>query len=417
MAGEAEAPRARGTGRRIAWIIAATLLLALVAALVLLLQAGRVADFALDRAGDALGLEITAEGAAEYRLRGTPTLVVRDLRARMPGAAVPVLTADRLLLSLPWSTLRGRLRDLHFTRVELDAPVLRLEALQAWLATRPPGDGRVPTLREGLAVVDGTVLAEGWRVEEIDLAMPLLHPDRPVRAHATGRYVAGATALPFDLHVAMQRPAPGSALGIAGTATLVREAWRIPARVRLHGTWQAGDTQAPFALGLAAPLRHSAGRTTLAPLHVAVRPVDSNEANPIPRLEAAGSLALADALDLRLAGTLARWPAALPALPPPLDDPAAPTGFDLRYVGDVALDDVAELTATRGNARADARLRLPAITGWLDAPPGGTPLPPLDATASIPRLEVAGATLHGVELTLDDPAIGETSAERERTGD
>ena len=89
--------------RGLAWSIAGILLLLLVMAMVLLLQADRVARFALDQAGDALGLEINATGAAEYRIRGTPTLVVRDVVARLPGAAVPVLTADRVLLSMPWS--------------------------------------------------------------------------------------------------------------------------------------------------------------------------------------------------------------------------------------------------------------------------------------------------------------------------
>ena len=41
----------------------------------------------------------------------------------------------------------------------------------------------------------------------------------------------------------------------------------------------------------------------------------------------------------------------------------------------------------------------------MDSAGTGTPLPPMDATASVPTLEIAGATLHGVELTLDDPAV------------
>ena len=424
MSREAGKETPAASRRWIAWVVAGVLALALVVALVLMLQAGRVARFALDRAGDALGLEITSSGAAEYRIRGMPTLVVRDVVARLPGAPQPVLTADRVLLSLPWSTLRGRLQELDFTRIELDAPVLHLPALQDWLATRPPGDGRVPTLREGIVVVDGTVVADGWRVEAVDLSLPSLHADRPAKAHATGRYVAGETRIPFDLHAVLERPSPGHAIGVAGTATVVREDWRMPARLRMGGSWQSDDagwgiarmklgaraayesegTRAPFALGMFAPLRHADGRTSLAPMHVAVRPMDGNE-NPIPTLDGAGALVLADALDLQLEGTIASWPRAWPALPAPLDDAATPTAFDLDYTGDIAFDDVAMLALARGGARADARLRLPDITAWLDASQAGSPLPPLDATASVPRLEIAGATLHGVEITLDDPAV------------
>lgn len=411
--------------RGLAWIAAGLLLLLVVVAAILLLQADRVARFALGQAGDALGLEITATGAAEYRVRGAPTLVVRDVVARVPGAAVPVLTADRVLLSMPWSTLRGRLQDLDFTRIELDAPVVDLAALQDWLATRPEGDDRVPTLRKGIAVVDGTIVADGWRIEAIDLELPSLYPDRPVRAHASGRYVARDTRVPFDLHGVLARPAPGHAVGVAGNATVLREGLRMPARLRLGGTWESDDagwgiarmklglaaTYASdgqprrFALGLFGPLRQSDGRTSLAPVHVAVRPMGAVDANPIPPLDAAGALVVSEGLDVRLDGMLSRWPQAWPALPAPLSDGTAPTGFALRYAGGFALDDIASLSLSRGAAHADARLRLPDVTDWIDGAARGTPLPPLDATASIPRLEVAGAILHGVELTVDEPSI------------
>ena len=430
MAPEAGRQAAPVSRRRLAWVVAGVLVLLLAMAAVLLLQADRVARFALGQAGDALGLEITASGAAEYRIRGTPTLVVRDMVARVPGATVPVLTADRVLLSLPWSTLRARLQELDFTRVELDAPVLHLGALQDWLATRPPGDGRVPTLREGIVVEDGTLVATGWRIEDVDLAVPSLHADRPVRAHATGRYATGETAIPFDLHAVLERPAPGHAIGVAGTATVVREGWRMPARLRMGGTWQAegagwgiarmklgaiatyeaDDTRAPFALGLVGALRQADARTSLAPMRVAVRPMGARDSNPIPPLDAAGALVVSEGLDLRLDGTVARWPEAWPALPAPLDDTAVPTGFELRYAGDFALDDVAALSLSRAGANADVRLRLPDITAWLDVSQRGSPLPPLDGTASVPRLEIAGATLHGVRVTLDDPTIDEAEA-------
>ena len=415
----------RPSRRRVAWIAAGASLALLVLAVFLLSRPERVARFALDRAGNALGLEITASGASEYRIRGTPTLVVRDVEARMPGAQSPLLTADRVLLSMPWSTLRARLQDLDFTRVELDGPVLDLDALQAWLASRPPGDGRVPTLREGIVVVDGTVVADGWRVEAIDLEVPLLHADRPLRAHATGRYASGTTTLPFDLHAVVARPAPGQALGIAGVATVEADGWRLPARVRMGGTWQADDdgwgiarmkfgartayvtdeTRAPFALGVFGPLRIAAGRTTLAPLHATVIPLGDAATNPIPRLGATGVVAVADRLELDLDGTIAHWPAAWPALPAPLEDAAAETAFGLRYAGAASLDDVADLTLYRAGASADARLRLPSVTAWIGNMHAGSPLPPLDATARIPRLEIAGAVMHGVELTLDDPAL------------
>ena len=98
--------RAQGSSRRTARIVlaAALVLLVLLLALRFALQPERATRFLLTRVGNTLGLEITASGASEYHLRGTPTLVIRDVVAREPGAAVPLLTADRILLSLPWST-------------------------------------------------------------------------------------------------------------------------------------------------------------------------------------------------------------------------------------------------------------------------------------------------------------------------
>ena len=67
--------------------------------------------------------------------------------------------------------------------------------------------------------------------------------------------------------------------------------------------------------------------------------------------------------------------------------------------------DVASLRLRRDATRFDARFRLPEMLAWLDDVATGTPLPPLRGSLSTPKLEVAGATLEGVEIELDDPAI------------
>src|SRR3546814_12600318 len=121
-------------------LTAAAALLLLALALHLLLQPQRVTGFVLNALGDALGLEITAPGSSEYRLRGTPVLVVHDVVAREPGAAPPLLRALPVYVSVPWSTVRSRGAQLDIPRLELDPPVLALPALQPWLAPPPPGE-------------------------------------------------------------------------------------------------------------------------------------------------------------------------------------------------------------------------------------------------------------------------------------
>lgn len=413
--------------KRIAWIAgvaAAVLLLAL--ALRIALQPERVTRLLLDRVGTALGLEISASGVGEYRLRGTPTLVVRDVVAREPGAKTPLLRAERILLSLPWSTIRSRGAKLDVTRVELDTPQLDLAALQHWLDTRPPGETRIPTLSNGLQVSDGRLIADNWTLESLDIELPALSPQQRVAAAVSGRYVSGSVRTPFDLQVVLARPAADTALGIAGTASIEREQWRMPAQVRLSGIlhlgdgWridhtrlgadarhQSGDTRLPFVLGLAGSLGYRDGRLSLSPAGVALRSSGKlpPESAKVPTLDASGALALADALELQLQGVLATWPEAWPALPPPIGPSSSPLPFALDYLGKSDLSGIARLHLQRDGSRFDGRFRLPEVTSWIQASGTGSPIPPLDGRISTPQLEISGAQLEGVQIEIDDPDV------------
>ena len=409
----APAPRRR---RRVAVIV---LFLALVAMGALVRWASRpqqVADLVLSQAGRALGLRITAEGVSEYRLRGMPQIVLRDVEARLPGDATPVLRAERILLSLPWTTLRSRGLDLVVHRIELDAPVLDIGALQRWQATRPATTTtRVPRLTDGLSVRRGRVDAGTWRVETIDADVPLLAPDRPVRGHLRGRAIAGETAIPFDVRATLTRPARGAGLGIAGTATVRRSAWSLPLQLVMQGVprdggelalehfvtgaraaYVAGSSRLPFVVGVAGRLAFQRG-VVFAPLGVSVR-----EGGVIPTSKAGGRLAWGDALAFSLDGHLARWPAEWPALPDPIGRPQGPLPFSLVYGGSPDFSGPAEVVLRDGATHFDARLRLPRVLAWLEAADRGTPLPPLDGRLTTPRLEIPGATLLGVEVTIDD---------------
>ena len=157
-----------------------------------LLQPERAGPYLLRQVGDALGLQLRAD-AVDSRLRGTPQLVLSGLEARRPQDPQPVLTARRVFVSLPWRTLRSRGADLTVQRVEVDAPVLDLPALQRWLATRPPGgETRIPVLAGGLRIRDGRIDNDDWRIEGLSIDLPSLHPERLLRAHV--RLVMAPTA-------------------------------------------------------------------------------------------------------------------------------------------------------------------------------------------------------------------------------
>lgn len=438
--------------RRIARIalIMALVLLALGLALRFVLQPQRASRFLLDRVGNSLDLEITATGTAEYHLRGTPTLVLRDVVAREPGAATPLLRADRIHVSLPWSTIRARGKLLDANRLELDAPVLDLPALQHWLATRPPSEQRLPTLSDGLRISDGSIVNGGtpgnnWRIDRIQVELPLLAADQPLHARLRGRYLAPPLSITADLAVALVRPGAlvqARATGFATAGSLLVQRgrdWRLPAMIRLSGpltlgeddpvsstgpaltgqalriapahlgvaaSYDSGDTRVPFAFGVHGPLLFDESVWTLAPAGVALRARDSADSSPVPTLDARGSLALGPRLALRLHGTLAGWPQSWPALPAPIGQSQSPLPFALDYAGKLDLSDIAMLQLERDAARFDGRFRPHDVTAWIAAANGTvSPLPPLDGRISAPQIEIAGAQLQGVEITLDDPDL------------
>lgn len=389
-----------------------------------LLQPQRASAFLLDRVGTALGLRITTSGPASYRLRGTPQLVLRGLVAQRPGDPHALLRADRVFVAVPWSTLRARGADLKAQRIELDAPILDVPALQRWQATRPPSETRIPTLTDGLRIVRGRIDNDDWTIDGIGVDLPTLAPDKPLRAHLQGRYLDAPTRFPFDLDVALTRPANDAGLAAIGKATLEGDGWKLPAQVHLAGPLHLGDdavsmspasfglsarylsakSNLQFVLGAAGPLRFDEGVWALDPAALILR-----GQGVIPDVRAKGALALGRRLVLRLHGDIATWPDAWPALPPPLSASTSPMAFNLDYVGQVDFSEVASLGLHRDATVFEARFKLPAILGWLDADMSGSPLPPLAGHLQTPRIEIAGSALEGVDIELQDDAAVPTT--------
>lgn len=408
--------------KRSALLLGACVLLMLLLALGLrlVLQPDRVAGFVLATLGQSLGLEITSGGDSDYRLRGTPTLVLHDVIAREPGAATPLLRARRVFVSVPWSTVRSRGDRLDFTRIELDAPELHLPQLRHWLATRPPGATRLPTLSQGLAIASGSVLDADWGIHDLELSLPRLQPGQPVAARISGRWRAADLALRFDLATAMTQPARDAGVAVTGPISAQGPDWQLPARLMASGPlhigdagvsiarlrasasarYESGDTTLPFVFALSSPLRWRGGTLALAPAGVALRGQQA-----VPNIDASGAIAWGKRLLLALDGRLAGWPPGWPALPPPVGASDSPLPFTLRYLGRADLSDPASLRLQRDATQFTARLRVADMAAWIRGDATGSPLPPLSGHLSAPELEISGAQLQGVEVEFDDPSL------------
>lgn len=393
---------------------------AALAALIWLTRPPQVAAFAVSVLGDALGLEIRADGVSEYRWRGMPSLTLREVTATEPGASTPLLRARRVHVRLPWRTLRSRGQELTLDRIELDSPQVDLAALQHWLAARPPGEDRPFRITGGVGIRQGVLRGENWRVEGIALEVPALEPQQRLDARGRGRYVAGTTGVDFDLHLALDRPALPTDMRMDGWARVTTPDWRLPAQVTLSGPldsldgalrvrplrfgaaarYVAPDGTAPFRLGLAGPLSIGDSAIALRPATLALRPRPTPTPSLIPVLRGRGALALEDALHIELDGRLADWPAAWPALPPPIGQSRAPLPVVLRYHGASDLSDVTRLELRRDATRFEGRFRLPEVLAWLDAGIAGSPLPPMTGRLETPSMEVAGASLEGVRIEI-----------------
>jgi len=404
--------------------IAIAVLLALLGGLVWLawtaLQPANLMPRLLAQLGRSTGLVITARGEVGYSVRGVPEVVLHDVDARMPGATIAVLTADRVHVAVPWSTLRSRGTDLVIDRVELDHPRIDLAEFTRWRASRPPSKQPLPRIPHGIALTEATLVGSGWNVMHLDATFPSFAEGAPVQGHLRGTFSNAGIALPFDVDAAMTRPDTHAGVAVIGTLAPTTRTWSIPARIRMRGamaidggrvtlrpgtlgasmTYVAGTTRIPLVVGIRGNWSASGDGLAIDPASVALRAQDA-----IPSFDAHGRVAMGDRLELQLEGVLPRWLDVWPKLPAPLDRSHSALPFALDYSGTPAFDDPMHLRLTRDATRFDGRFRVRDVSAWTQANARGTPIPPIDGTLTTPTLVVGSATLEGVEIHTDDPSV------------
>ena len=365
-------PRAR---RR--WSIAAVF----VAAMLLLawwvnrqLEPERLTRTVLARAGAQLQLDLRFDGQPEYALRPEPRLLLRDFSARGRDGVV-FLLAKRLEISLPWATIRGG--EPIITRLELDAPRLDVAGLQRWLATRPEEPFKVPTLSDGLALSDGTVIGHGWQLRQWALQLPTLRDGAPAQVTTRGTYAQGETTVDFDGRIDLDSAGLASAFKLQSTLVIARKPKPLNATVATRGRYAFGDALDTLAL----------------------ESIRVKADSPLPSFDGRVTLASGRSLAVDAALRLIDWPKDWPQLPGTLAGKGANLPLVLSYRGAKDFSGPLSLHAEREATQLDARLRVLEFMQWFEDRNGAV-LPPLAGTLKTPTLEFDGVKLEGVEVEL-----------------
>lgn len=134
-------------------------LIVLVVTVYLLLQPERFTAMLQGQARQA-GLELSLASPASPTLFPRPALELQGLTLTAQGASMPILLAANGRLALPWSTLFGG--PTVISRLEIDAPRVDLDALQAWLSSLPPGPANapnIPRIDTGVRIARGTIVS------------------------------------------------------------------------------------------------------------------------------------------------------------------------------------------------------------------------------------------------------------------
>jgi hypothetical protein len=153
--------------RRRLWLAlgASVLLLAAVAALALrhYLQPERLLAWLGQQARSTLGAELTSHGEAHFGFMPKLHLRLPGAELKMPAGA-RFLGAESVDVRVPWRNVWAERYEIE--RIDLQKPVLDLDAFSAWLASRPPSEARAPDVRFALHIADGTVMQGGKPVAE-----------------------------------------------------------------------------------------------------------------------------------------------------------------------------------------------------------------------------------------------------------
>jgi len=177
-----------------------TALLVVVIAVYLLLRPDRFTAMLQAQARSA-GLELNLASPASPTLFPRPALDLNGITINAQDASVPILLAARGQLALPWRTLLGG--PTVISRLQIDAPRVDLEALQAWLAALPvqpqSAPTNIPRIDTGVSIIRGSIVrGDQLLLGNVSLDAGSLVSGQPLPLNMSAMTAAG---LPLQLHL------------------------------------------------------------------------------------------------------------------------------------------------------------------------------------------------------------------------
>ncbi len=402
------------------------------------LQPTQLTALLLARASSALKLELHTTGSGNYALRPEPRLVLPGLSATIPGSNAPFFHSDKVEVALPWNTLRGR--STAISSIVLKSPDIDMPALQRWLATRLPSTTpfKFPTLTRGLQIKDGMLRGSSWRIEHLVVALPFLADGKPAKLDARGDLVRAAATSTFALTMTATPAGLGRGIRIDNAHLALKAEGELPS-LSAAGSMRASDT---FALDLTGAMQHvpslwaksidssfaKPGDTPFSIIASDGPPIPADGTAPVatvqnglrlqlmlgdakrqPALTLNGEESMRENLALALHGQLSRWPDAWPGLPPALGSNAAPIVFSASYQGSIFLSDPIVFDVKRADTTLQGRFHIADVRAWIGKKFDAL-LPPIEATLSVPLIDIGGMQLHGVQMDIRDDAPTQPAA-------
>ncbi len=222
-------------------------LLALAIMVYLLLQPDRFTAM-LQTQARSVGLELNLARPASPTLFPRPALDLYGITLNAQGANVPILLAARGRLALPWRTLFGG--PTVISQLQIEAPRVDLDALQAWLAALPPrapgSPPNIPRIDAGVSISRGSVV----RGNQLLLSHVALQAGSLISGQPFPVTLSALTAAdtPLQLRLSATPRIDGSTLQLDNVALHLAQASTLAltlnGNVRWHG---ATDTTASLA--------------------------------------------------------------------------------------------------------------------------------------------------------------------------